>query len=137
MTLGRSLGPMKISARIATTASSVESTPNIADLYRLTARVVAGRRWRSGGLGRTRGHVDRVLVARQARRLLAALLVIALALLILIVGHALLEAFEALGDVAHHRREPVAAEQQQQDDREDQDMPNAETAHEKLLWRAF
>ena len=63
----------------------------------------------------------------------APLLFVTLELFVVLVGHALLEAFQALGDVAHHRREAVPAEQQQEDDREDQDMPNAETAHQKLL----
>ena len=41
-----------------------------------------------------------------------------------------LEALQALGDVAHHRREAIAAKQQQHDDRENQDMKEAETAHD-------
>src|SRR5690348_4245519 len=123
---------MKISARIATTASSEESTPNIAAFYGLAGFVVSRRR--CDRVGRTRSDVDRLLradlVARQlARRLVAPLLVIAAHLVVVLVGHALLEAFDAFRDVSHHGREAVPAEQEQQDDREDQDMPNAKTAH--------
>src|SRR6476469_2418222 len=131
MTFGRFLGPMKIRARIATTASSEESTPNMAARRRLAGLVVPRRR-RGHRIGRTRRDVDRVLrtyVVAKPRRLLTALLVIAVALVVVLVRHALLEAFQAFGDVAHHRREAVPAEQQQEDDREDQDMPDAETAH--------
>src|SRR3954469_13016159 len=129
MTFGRSLGPIKIRARIATTASSEESTPNIRALQGL-ARFVVSRGSRRDGIFAARGHIDRTLrtrvVARKlARRLGAALLVVTLTLVVILVRHALLEALEAFGDVSHHRREAVATEQQQQDDREDQDMPNA------------
>ena len=76
-------------------------------------------------------------VATTGQRIVAALLLVALDLLIVLVGHALLEAFQAFGDVAHHCRETVPAEKQQEDDREDQDMPNAETAHEDTPLAAY
>src|SRR5438309_6015135 len=121
MTLGKSLGPMKISARIATTASSEESTPNIArtPCGRGSTRFVVSRRRGGYGIDGTRRDVDRLgrpdLVARQlARRLSAALLVITAALVVILVGHALLEALEALCNIAHHRREAVPTEQQQE-----------------------
>src|SRR5204862_5814279 len=85
---------------------------------RLAARLVVGRR-RRGRLGGTRRDVDRLL-----RRNLPGLGWLVL------VGEPLLEAFQALGDVAHHRRKTITAEQQQDENRQNQDMPNAETAHE-------
>src|SRR6476661_2224683 len=110
MTFGRSLGPMKIKARIATTASSEESTPNMAGFYCLAGFIVSRRR--RNRLIAPRSHVDRLSRTRLvpgdlARRLVSALLVIAPTALVLIVGHPLLEALEAFGDVAHHRREAV------------------------------
>src|SRR3982751_6007453 len=91
MTLGRSLGPMKISARIATTASSVESTPNTACSELAGFVVSRRRRWR-GRLGGTWSYVDRLLrsclIARQlAGRFVAALLVIIAPLVLVLVGH--------------------------------------------------
>ena len=80
-----------------------------------------------GGLdriGTARRDIDRLL-----RRDLSLLLGIALLRLLILVGHALLEAFQPLGDVAHHVGKAIAAEQQQHDHRENQDMPEAETAH--------
>src|SRR5258708_9565251 len=139
MTLGRSLGPMKISARMATTASSEESTPNMSALPGALTGFVVPWRWRRSRLSRARRHIDRLLraglVARQLARVTAALFVVAAMLVVLLVRHALFEALEALRHVAHHRREAVAAEQQQDDDREDQDMPYAKSAHGRLLWR--
>src|SRR5574338_236989 len=113
-------------------ASSAESIPNMARFWR-SAGFVVPRRWR-GGLGGPRSHVDRLLGARilareLPRRLVAPLLLVTMTLVIVFVGHALFEALEALGDVSHHVGEAIAAKQQQDDDREDQDMPNAETTH--------
>ena len=51
------------------------------------------------------------------------------AAIVLVVGHALLEALQALRDVPHHGREAISAEQQEDDDRKDQDMPEAERTH--------
>src|SRR5690348_14856895 len=98
---------MKISARIATTASSEESTPNIGALSKGLAAFVVSRR-RSDGLVAARGHVDRLLrphlIARQlAWRLVPPLLIVAALLVVVLVGHPLLEAFQPLGDVSHHR----------------------------------
>src|SRR6476620_4371816 len=70
------------------------------------------------------------LVARQlAGGFVAALLIVAALLLLLVVRHALLEAFEPLGDVTHHGREAVPAKNKQENDRKDQNVPNAQTAH--------
>jgi hypothetical protein len=67
-------------------------------------------------------------------RLVAALFIIAAHLVVILVSHALLEALEAFGDVPHHRRETVPPEEEQDHDCKQQDVPNAETAHdEKLL----
>src|SRR4051812_26212584 len=74
----------------------------------LAGLVVPRRRRRSYRIGRTRCHVDRVLwpdVVAETRRLLPALLFVAVPLVVVLVGHALLEAFEALRNVAHHGRE--------------------------------
>src|SRR4029079_829728 len=141
MTLGRSFGPMKIKARIATTASSLESIPNMSALQGLAGFVVPGRRrWRDRLLA-ARSDGDRLaigsILARELpRRLGPALLLVVAALLLkaallflILVGHPLLEAFEAVGDVAHHRGKAFAAEHQQQDDRDDENVPDAETAH--------
>src|SRR5881296_545401 len=127
MTRGSSLGPMKTSARTAIIASSAESNPNMADWRGLAGFVVSRRCCR---VSWPRSHVDRVararLVTRQlARRIVAALFLIAADFLVIFIGHALLEALEAFGDVPHHRREAVSSEQKQEDDRKDQDMPDA------------
>ena len=50
-----------------------------------------------------------------------------------LVGHALLEALDALGDVAHQFGNLAATEQQQDDRKDDQPMPDAETAPSALL----
>ncbi len=47
----------------------------------------------------------------------------------LVLAHALLEALQPLGDIAHHVGEAPLAEQQQDDEPDDQPMPNAETTH--------
>src|SRR5947209_1641032 len=78
----------------------------------LAGLVVSRRRCR---VGRPRSHVDRLLrtslVAwKLARRLVPALVFITANLFIILVGHALLEALEALRDVPHHRREAVSSE---------------------------
>src|SRR5438270_13911923 len=101
MTRGSSLGPMKPSARTAIIASSAESNPNMADWRGLAGFVVSRRCCR---IGRPRSHVDRVararLVARQlARRIGAPLALIAAGLIVIFVGHALLEAHEAFWHV--------------------------------------
>jgi hypothetical protein len=44
---------------------------------------------------------------------------------LVVFGHALLEAFDALGEIAHHVRNLAAAEQQQRDDNNDQPMGQA------------
>src|SRR5688572_346051 len=84
------------------------------------ARRVVARRGR--GLLGLRRDVDRLLLGRDLL-LLGGCLVL--------VAEALLEALQALRHIAHHRREAVASEQQQDEDRDDQDMPEAETAHEE------
>src|SRR5262249_38057416 len=51
----------------------------------------------------------------------------------LIVGHALLEGFDAAGNVTHHVRDLVAASEHQQDyGADDQPMPDAQGTHEIL-----
>src|SRR3546814_14463103 len=49
--------------------------------------------------------------------------------LLLVFSHALLEAFDALGDIAHHVGKPALAEQQHHDDANYQPMPDAERTH--------
>src|SRR6476659_3079650 len=113
MTLGRSFGPMKISARMTTTASSLESIPNISALQGLAGFVVP--RGRRHGIVAPGSHVDRIArseVVAEPRRLGTALLVVTALLLetalvfvaallfLVLVSHPLLETLEALGDVA-------------------------------------
>src|SRR3546814_16716057 len=72
-----------------------------------------------GGRRRWRRRIDRAtaLDAPRFRRLL------------LVLGHPLLEAFDALGDIPHHVGEAALAEQQQDDDADDEPMPEAKTTH--------
>src|SRR5690606_16896985 len=98
--LGRSLGPMTTKATTTTSSNSVGATSNI---YKQS-----GRRWNSAvfgfrGRSRRRGQIGRALafdLFRRGRRRF-------------VLGHALLEAFDALGDIAHHVRKAALAEQQQ------------------------
>src|SRR5271166_5033243 len=54
-----------------------------------------------------------------------------------LVGHALLEGLNALGDIAHHVRNLAApAEDQQQDGADDEPVPDAQRAHEILRAQA-
>ena len=46
-----------------------------------------------------------------------------------VLAHALLEALQALGDVAHHVRKAPLPEQKQNDQADDEPMPEAETTH--------
>src|SRR5690606_32811705 len=47
----------------------------------------------------------------------------------LVIRHALLEALDALGDIAHQFRNLAAAKQQQHHHQNDQPMPDAERTH--------
>src|SRR3546814_5541601 len=46
-----------------------------------------------------------------------------------ILRHALFEAFDALGDIAHHVGKAALAEQQQDQNPDDQPVPDAQTTH--------
>jgi hypothetical protein len=50
-----------------------------------------------------------------------------------VIGHALLEGFDAFGDIAHHVRNlAAAAEDQQKYGADDQPVPDAQRTHENL-----
>src|SRR3546814_12285597 len=49
----------------------------------------------------------------------------------IVFRHALLEALDALGDVAHHIGKAPLAEQQQDDHAENEPVPDAQTTHRK------
>src|SRR5205085_7234678 len=90
------------------------------------ARLVVSR-WRSDWIGGTRSYVNRI--ARQLARVGAALLLVALDLVVILVGHAFLEALHPLGDVLHHVRKAVAPEQEQEKQAENDPVNEAKTAH--------
>src|SRR5215212_6839724 len=136
---GRSFGPMTMSATAPITSTSPQLMSNMVGPRRLapsSARRRTAASPRSAGLALAdRGGGGRRL--RRRRRL-----VLDRAHRIgrgrrrrgrgggrVFLAHALLEGFDALGDVAHHVRDLAAPEQQQDDDAHDEPMPNAYATH--------
>src|ERR1043166_6902632 len=124
---GNSFGPMAISATMPIRSSSLQPisnmmTPTIAPLGASAGLALGG--------GRSAGH-------RRARcGLLDRLHRIGLGGLfgLFLFGQALLERFDALGEVAHDVGNLAApAEQQQADRKQDDPMPNAQAAHAMIL----
>src|SRR5690606_36345490 len=116
---GKSLGPTTTIITIAITSISVQPTSSM-----VRASAKSGRRARQhlGGLGRLRlGGLHRLVGAMFHRlgRLARFRFVL--------VRHALLEALDALGHVAHQLRNLAAAEQEQHDDQHDQPVPDGKT----------
>ena len=130
--LGRSLGPITTSATIATSSNSVRVEIEHL-IYRHVRRRPAACRTRArrdqrssrAGRARLRGSTA---AGRRARLRLDAGGGFGRRWLV-VLGHALLELFDALGDVAHHVREAAAAEQQDHDHADDQPVHQAETTH--------
>src|SRR5579883_3004600 len=145
MTAGSSFGPMTTSATMPMSRNSVQLMSNMkyppphpltapppasapGGLQRLNARVAARALDLALGL---RGLLDvagtdGLVINRLDGR-------VGLALRGLVVRHAFLEGFDALGDVTHHLGDLAApAKDQKQDRADDQPMPNAQRAHEFL-----
>src|SRR5271163_95263 len=133
MTPGSSFGPITISATTPMSRNSVQLMSNIKTLRPL-AGAVADRREGSRALDLALGFGapldvgSRLMVDGLHRRVR-----LGSGFGAIVIGHALLEGFDALGDVAHHVRNLAApAEHQQKDGADDQPMPDAQRTHEIL-----
>src|SRR5271165_2626872 len=134
MTRGKSLGGITASATIATTISLPKSKsnisgsvrPNVGDTPQAFPVQKELRATRSADLVHVVG-VDANPVLDGTRRSGCGRRD---GLLLVVVGHALLERFHALGDVAHDVRDlALAAEQQERDRNEQHPVPNAKATH--------
>src|SRR5580704_4674422 len=138
-TAGSSLGPITISATTPISRNSVQEISNmeIPGPFSRHAGICAGRP-RSPAAGAS-GHLGAGLGARLHH--IAGLMVEGLNGRIarrvgLFLGHALLEGFDAFGDIAHHVRNLAApAEYQKQHGADDQPMPDTQGAHTNLRAR--
>src|SRR4029453_15085469 len=128
MSLGSSLGP---TTTIATTAMTRSSDQPISNICALQARAARPRR-----RPRFRERLNRFLLARGFGAGggfgggLRALVLDDLGLLgggLLLVGHALLEALDALGDVAHQLGDLAAPEQEHEEHKDDQNVRPAQS----------
>src|SRR5262245_6587280 len=141
---GKSFGPMTSSATMPRIKSLLEVKSNIGSTQWRAHRPccpepMAKSQWRGAsarsrsGLGAPPGLVGlhgRLLLARLAARPFQNLGRLVLLGRLIVLGHALLEAFDALGHVAHDRGNLAAAAKHQQGHRQEQQpVPNAQATH--------
>src|SRR5712691_7436842 len=139
-TTGSSLGPNTISATTPMRTSSPQPTskmkactPRDAVTSRLAAHAISRSRALLGSAGAASAGLAGLGLRNRFRRLmldrLAGLGSLGLASRLVLFLHALLEGFDALGNVAHQLGDLAPAAQQKQDGNHDDPVPNAQAAH--------
>src|SRR6266849_6879193 len=139
-TTGSSLGPNTISATKPMRNSSPQPTskmkactPRDAVTSRLAAHAILRSRALLGSAGAASARLAALGLRNRFRRLMLDRLArfgsLALARRLVLFLHALLEGFDALGNVAHQLGDLAPAEQQKQDGNHHDPVPNAQAAH--------